>query len=234
MTKRTQSKSDTFRTCHPFGCPVYVLDKRLSDGNSAPKWNPRSRVGIFLGWSQDHARNVAWVLNPNTDHISAQYHVIFGNMFTTVAALTDTKSIELWKGLYKTMDPLDEKANFHENTFTTIPTQSSNKPSEEHPLLQKLLEMKETKGENTKDEHSSDPSTETTTVSEGDRNSYDCHTKHYLHQLETKSELKEKVNNQISIIHLIHLQYIWIQQRTNHPAKVQDLGGNHPTKSRTC
>ena len=86
-------------------------------------------------------------------------------MFTTVASSIDTKSIELWKGLYKTMDPLDEKVNFHEDTFTTIPTQPNNKLSEEHPLLQKLSEMKETEGENTKDEHSSDLSTETTTVS---------------------------------------------------------------------
>eukprot|EP00957_Ditylum_brightwellii_P133214 10156992-Ditylum_brightwellii.AAC.1 len=60
MTKRTKSKSDTFRIFHPFGCPVYVLDKRLADGSSAPKWNPRSRVGIFLVLTQDHARNVAW------------------------------------------------------------------------------------------------------------------------------------------------------------------------------
>ena len=56
-------------------------------------------------------------------------------MFTTVAASTHTKSIELWKGLCKTMDPLDEKVNFHEDTFTTIPPQPNNKPSEEHPLL---------------------------------------------------------------------------------------------------
>eukprot|EP00957_Ditylum_brightwellii_P193666 14747838-Ditylum_brightwellii.AAC.1 len=74
------------------------------------------------------------------------------------------------------MDPLDEKVNVHEGTFTTISTQPNNKPSEEHPLLQKLSEMKETKRENTQDEHSSDPSTEATTVSEGDRNSYGCHT----------------------------------------------------------
>eukprot|EP00957_Ditylum_brightwellii_P056064 4248881-Ditylum_brightwellii.AAC.1 len=63
-----------FSNFHPFGCPVYALDKRLADGNQTPKWNPRSRVSIFLGWSQDHARNGVWVLNPNTDHISAQYH----------------------------------------------------------------------------------------------------------------------------------------------------------------
>eukprot|EP00957_Ditylum_brightwellii_P159342 12128936-Ditylum_brightwellii.AAC.1 len=43
MTKRTKSKCDTFRTFHPLGCPVYVLGKKLANGNSAPKWNPRSK-----------------------------------------------------------------------------------------------------------------------------------------------------------------------------------------------
>eukprot|EP00957_Ditylum_brightwellii_P024076 1815878-Ditylum_brightwellii.AAC.1 len=71
---------------HPVGCLVYVLDKSLADGASAPKWNPCLHVGIYLGRSTDHARNVARFLNPNTDHISAQYHVIFDGIFTTVTA----------------------------------------------------------------------------------------------------------------------------------------------------
>ena len=94
LTSRQNSKNTTFQTFHPFGCPVYDLDKSLADGASIPKYKPRSRVGIYLGYSRDHARNVAWVLNPNTDHISAQYHVIFDDMFTTVAATSDTDKIE--------------------------------------------------------------------------------------------------------------------------------------------
>ena len=52
--------------------------------------------------------------------------------------------------------------------------------------------MKEVKGENTKDEHSSDPSTETITVSEGDRNSYDQHTKHNFSSIRDKIRTKRK------------------------------------------
>eukprot|EP00957_Ditylum_brightwellii_P110318 8413868-Ditylum_brightwellii.AAC.1 len=90
------------------------------------------------------------------------------------------------------MDPLDEKGSFHVNTFTTIKPQPNNKPSEEHPLLQKLSEVKETEGENTKDEYSSDPSTETTTVSKGDRNSFDHHTKHDCSSIRDKNRAKRK------------------------------------------
>jgi hypothetical protein len=35
---------------HVFGCPVYVLDPKLQDGKKLPKWNKRSRQGVFLGF----------------------------------------------------------------------------------------------------------------------------------------------------------------------------------------
>ena len=155
-------------------------------------------------------------------------------MFTTIAASTDTQSIELWKGLYKTIDPLDEKVNFHNNIFTTIPTQLNNESSEEHPLLQKLSKMKETEGEMQKmNIHLTPQQKPPQSLRETEIHMITIPSTSF-HQLETKSELKEKVNNQISIIHLIHQQYIWIPHKTNHLAAVQDLGGNHPTKSRTC
>eukprot|EP00957_Ditylum_brightwellii_P089460 6812397-Ditylum_brightwellii.AAC.1 len=94
MTTRQNSKNITFQYFHPLGCPVYILDKSLANGASIPEWKPRSRVGIYLGYLRDHARNVAWVLNPNTDHISTQYHNIFDDMFTTVATTSDTDKIE--------------------------------------------------------------------------------------------------------------------------------------------
>eukprot|EP00957_Ditylum_brightwellii_P007003 530236-Ditylum_brightwellii.AAC.1 len=71
LTTRQHSKNITFKDFHPSGCPVYVLDKSSADGASAPKWNPCLHVGIYLGWSRDHARNVAWILNPHANHISA-------------------------------------------------------------------------------------------------------------------------------------------------------------------
>eukprot|EP00957_Ditylum_brightwellii_P049513 3755615-Ditylum_brightwellii.AAC.1 len=43
---------------HPLGCPVYILDAHLQDrSGSAPKWDPRARLGIYLGPSHVHASN---------------------------------------------------------------------------------------------------------------------------------------------------------------------------------
>ena len=68
----------------PFGCPVYVLNEALQSGNIYSKWKKRSRVGIYLGQSPKHGRNVALVLNLETGHVSPQFHVAFDNGFHTV------------------------------------------------------------------------------------------------------------------------------------------------------
>jgi hypothetical protein len=72
------------RRARVFGCPVYVLDPSLQDGKKVPKWKPRSRRGLFLGFSPDHSTKVALVLNLQTGHISPQFHVLFDEKFTTV------------------------------------------------------------------------------------------------------------------------------------------------------
>ncbi|KAL7531514.1 hypothetical protein ACHAWF_003797, partial [Thalassiosira exigua] len=50
----------------------------------APKWEPRSRLGIYVGHSPHHAGSVALVLNPKTGLGSPQYHVVFDNDFSTI------------------------------------------------------------------------------------------------------------------------------------------------------
>ncbi len=35
---------------HVFGCPVYVLNASHQDGKKIPKWSPRARLGLFLGF----------------------------------------------------------------------------------------------------------------------------------------------------------------------------------------
>ena len=73
---------------HTFGCPVYVLDSKLqSSGIGPPKWEPCSRLGIYLGKSPFHAGSVALVLNPKTGHVSPQYHLVFDDDFTTIPYL---------------------------------------------------------------------------------------------------------------------------------------------------
>jgi len=67
-----------------FGCPVFVLDKRLQDGDSLAKWKARSWTGVYIGHSTQHAGNVPLVYNPITTHVSPQYHVTFDDSFSTV------------------------------------------------------------------------------------------------------------------------------------------------------
>ena len=44
------------RHFHSFGCPTYVLGNVLQSGQGAPKWRQRSRLGVYLGPSPNHAR----------------------------------------------------------------------------------------------------------------------------------------------------------------------------------
>ena len=70
---------------HTFGCPIFVLDARCQSGISAvPKWEPRSRLGIYVGHSPVHAGTIALILNPRTGHVSPQYHVVFDDQYTTL------------------------------------------------------------------------------------------------------------------------------------------------------
>jgi hypothetical protein len=72
---------------HPFGCPVYVLDARLQTGNKIPRWEPRSRVGVYLVHLPNHAQSVALILNLSTGHVSPQYHSVYDDDFSTVQSL---------------------------------------------------------------------------------------------------------------------------------------------------
>ena len=69
----------------PFGCPGYVLTEALQDSKQIyNKWKPRSKVGIYLGRSPMHGRNVALILNSTTGLVSAQFHVDFDEGFQTL------------------------------------------------------------------------------------------------------------------------------------------------------
>jgi hypothetical protein len=69
------------RHFHHFGCPVYVLQGPLQQGQMIRKWEERARIGIYLGSSPQHAKSVALVLSLSTRNVSPQYHVQFNNLF---------------------------------------------------------------------------------------------------------------------------------------------------------
>ncbi len=73
---------------------MYVLDAAIQDGRKIPKWNPRARLGLFLGFSERHSSQVPFDLNVETGKITPQYHVIFDNRFETVHSLPDNKALE--------------------------------------------------------------------------------------------------------------------------------------------
>ena len=74
------------KSYHTLFCPTCVLDACLqsSGGAGPPKWEPCSRIGVYLGHSPFHAGNIALLCNPNTGRVIPQYHVVFDNDFTTV------------------------------------------------------------------------------------------------------------------------------------------------------
>ena len=87
---------------HVWGCPVYVLDPKLQSGQKIPKWNKRSRLGQFLGFSEEHSSLIANVRHLRTGHVSPQYHCVYDDLFQTVFGaeesdeVTDTILELLW------------------------------------------------------------------------------------------------------------------------------------------
>ena len=103
MFTKTRWEQRKFHDLHVWGCPVYVLDKSLSDGKKLPCWKPRSRRAAYMGNSAKHASTVPLVLNPETGAIRAQFHIVFDDWFATVASsendLPDLHSDD-WKRMF--------------------------------------------------------------------------------------------------------------------------------------
>ena len=87
---------------HTFGCPVFVLDHRLQKSSTGPpKWDLRSRLGVYIGRSPFHAGSVALILNPRSGLVSPQYHLVFDDEFSTVPYLSSTDIPPQWLALVK-------------------------------------------------------------------------------------------------------------------------------------
>lgn len=113
---RTRWPQRKLQDLHVFGCPVYVLDKKIADGNKLPRWKPRSKRCMYVGVSDKHASSVPLVMNPLTRTTTTPWNVVFDDWFATVASvegeLPDFGSDE-WQKLfgdscYQFMDADDE------------------------------------------------------------------------------------------------------------------------------
>ena len=87
---------------HVFGAPVYVLESKLQEQKSHNKWSDRSRVGIYLCHSPQHASNVPLILNTQSGNVSPQFHTIFDDNFSTCKR--DAKFKSLWQLKAKLQD----------------------------------------------------------------------------------------------------------------------------------
>jgi hypothetical protein len=85
LFSRTRWPHGRFKEAHVWGCPVYLLDKRIADGMKLPRWSPRSARCVYVGQSESHSSSVALVLNLETGTITPQFHLVFDDYFTTVA-----------------------------------------------------------------------------------------------------------------------------------------------------
>ena len=85
----TSSVGANFNNFHPLFCPVYQLNSTLASGKKIRHWEPRSQLGINLGRSPRHARNVNLILNPSTGLVSPQFHVFL--MMISLKAYVSTK-----------------------------------------------------------------------------------------------------------------------------------------------
>lgn len=84
------------RDCNIWGGPVYVLNQVLQAGKKLPRWQPRSRRGMFVGFSPAHSNDVHLISNLRAGHISPQYHVVFNNDFSTVPSIPKNAESPPW------------------------------------------------------------------------------------------------------------------------------------------
>jgi hypothetical protein len=88
---------------HTFGWLVFALQNALALGSQIPGWSPCTRLGLNLGPSPKHARNVYLELNLITGCVSPQYHCRFNDFFETTyhnrPDVNDTISRQLLAGL---------------------------------------------------------------------------------------------------------------------------------------
>jgi len=83
---------------HHFGCPAYVLAQPLqASQNIYHKWRERAVLGIYLGKSPQHSKEVALVLNLTTGLVSPQFHVKLDSTFKSLEEQGLEVPTSLWQ-----------------------------------------------------------------------------------------------------------------------------------------
>jgi hypothetical protein len=84
---------------HPLFFRVYVLDRRMKEGISPPKWTKRTTQKVYVG----HLHHLPMIWDPKTKLVSPQFHVMFDDNLDTVQAPNpNVKHTETMDRLFKT------------------------------------------------------------------------------------------------------------------------------------
>lgn len=83
-----------------FECPVYVLQKRLQDGDHFSKWKAQSWQGVYIGPSSHNASSIPLIYNPSNTHVSPQFYVVYDEGFTMIMDLAPDIHDALLNKLY--------------------------------------------------------------------------------------------------------------------------------------
>ncbi len=96
----TNCAGSNMKHVHTFGCPVLALQNTLASENQLPRWSPHAHLGLNLGPSLMHARNVYLILNLVTGCVLPQYHCCFDDFFkTTRHSAPDVSGTICWQQL---------------------------------------------------------------------------------------------------------------------------------------
>jgi hypothetical protein len=126
---------------HPLFCPIYVLDRRMQEGTSPPKWTKRTTQKVYVGHLHHYSKSIPVIWDPKTKLNSPQFHVMFDDNFDTVQApgpnikQSDTMDRLFQSNRYIYDDPFGNEhtylftsggANIHPDTLTlTIETRQA-------------------------------------------------------------------------------------------------------------
>ena len=91
-------RKEILSACNTWGCLAYIIEPKLHKGGyHIPKWATHSCRRVFLGFSCIHSTIMGIILNLNTWSISPQFHIVFDDMFTTIASAQNEEVVtKIW------------------------------------------------------------------------------------------------------------------------------------------
>ena len=99
---------DILPTLHTWGAPTYIIEPKLQKrGYHILKWAPQICRRVLLGFTRIHYKMVGLILNLHTWSIPPQFHVVYGDIFTTVEFAHNEEVVpKIWTNIITNPDAL--------------------------------------------------------------------------------------------------------------------------------